>query len=150
MKKTMKVILLKAVQKLGQGGDVKEVAAGYAQNFLIPQGLAEEATPVAIAEAEARRTKMAAQAEADLVRTEGIVGQLEGQTIEVSAKASDEGTLYAALPATKVIAALKEKGFDIKKGQLRIDGIKEIGEHEVTISLEHGLEARITIIINPE
>lgn len=150
MKKTMKVILLKAVQKLGQGGDVKEVAAGYAQNFLIPQGLAEEATPVAIAEAEARRTKMAAQAEADLVRTEGIVGQLEGQTIEVSAKASDEGTLYAALPATKVIAALKEKGFDIKKGQLRIDGIKEIGEHEVTIGLEHGLEARITIIINPE
>ena len=146
----MKVILLKAVQKLGQGGDVKEVAAGYAQNFLIPQGLAEEATPVAIAEAEARRTKMAAQAEADLVRTEGIVGQLEGQTIEVSAKASDEGTLYAALPATKVIAALKEKGFDIKKGQLRIDGIKEIGEHEVTIGLEHGLEARITIIINPE
>lgn len=150
MKKFMKVILLKSVKDLGQSGDVKDVALGYARNYLIPQGLAEEATKTAIAEAQAKKEKLNEKAEADLEKAEKLVSDLEGQTVEVSAKASEEGTLYAAVPVSKVTGALKEKGFDIRKEQIKLGEIKEVGEHEIVIGLDHGLEARITLIVNSE
>lgn len=146
----MKVILLKDVKNLGRQGDIKDVALGYARNYLVPQGLVEEATEKAIAEAQAKKAKKEEQAEKDLVAAEEIVKNLEGQTVEVSAKASEEGTLYAALPASKVITALKDKGFEIKKDQLNISHVKEVGEHEITINLDHGLEARFALIVNSE
>lgn len=150
MKKYMKVILLQNVSKLGNQGDIKDVAAGYARNFLVPKGLAEEATKDAIAQATAKRAKMAKDAEADLEKTEELVGKIEGQVIEVTAKASEEGTLYAALSVSKVVSALKNKGFDVRKDQIDIGGIKEIGEHEINLNLDHGLDARITLVVNSE
>lgn len=150
MKKTMQVILLKDVKNLGLEGDVKEVASGHARNFLIPQGFAVEATKKSIEEAEAKKAKVADQAEADLTQAEDMVAKLEGQTVEISLKASDEGTLYAAVSPVKVANALKEKGFEVRKDQITAGEIKEIGEHEITINLDHGLEARVTLIINSE
>lgn len=146
----MKVILLKTVPKLGQRWDVKDVAMGYARNFLIPKGLVEEATPKALADLDARKTRAAAEAEADLLKMENTVAKLEGQVIELAAKASDEGTLYATVSPAKIAAALKEKGFSVSKDQIQSSHIKEIGEHIVVINLDHGLEARISLVINPE
>jgi len=146
----MKVILLKHVPELGDESDVKDVATGYARNFLIPKGLAKEATPESIAEAEARKAKMAKEAEFDLEKTETLASKLEGQTVEISAKASEEGTLYAAVSPAKISSALKEKGLEVRKEQIKAEHIKELGEHEVVINLDHGLEARITLIINSE
>lgn len=150
MRKTMKVILLKDVPQLGNEGDIKEIALGYARNFLIPQGLAEEATEEKIREIQIRKEKEAKIAEADLEKTEKLAQKLEGQIIEVTAKANKEGTLYAAVPPAKIVAVLKEKGFEISKEQIQTEHIKELGEHEVIIKLSHNLEARITLIINPE
>ncbi|MDX9893285.1 MAG: 50S ribosomal protein L9 [Patescibacteria group bacterium] len=150
MKKSMKVVLLKNVDNLGHVGDVKEVALGYARNFLIPKGLATEATPKAIEEVETNKAKMAKQAEDDLANAEKLAQRLEGQTVEISAKASDEGTLYAAVSAAKVASALKDKGFEVNKNQINAGHIKEIGEHELVVNLDHGLEARITLVINSE
>lgn len=150
MKKTMKVILLKDVPDLGEAGEVKEVALGHARNFLIPKGLAEEATEDRVKEIEVQKKKEAKVAEADLVKTEQSAQQLEGQTIEIPAKASEEGTLYAAISPAKVAAALKSKGFEVRSDQIEASHIKELGEHEIVIDLDHGLEARITLIINSE
>ncbi|OGY43144.1 MAG: 50S ribosomal protein L9 [Candidatus Buchananbacteria bacterium RIFCSPHIGHO2_02_FULL_38_8] len=146
----MKVILLKHVPELGDEGDVKEIALGYARNFLIPQGLVKEATPEALAELEARKQKMAKEAELDLAKTEQLAAKLEGQKVEVTAKASEEGTLYAAISPAKIASALKEKGLEVRKEQIRAEHIKELGEYEVVVELDHGLEARITLIINSE
>lgn len=146
----MRVILLKDVPNLGSKDDIKEVALGYARNFLFPQSFAVEATPEGIAELEARKAREEKVAEMDLEKTEQLVQQLEGQVVEVSAKASDEGTLYAAISPAKIAAALKAKGFDIFKDQIAAGHIKELGEHEVKINLDHGLEAVITLIINTE
>src|SRR3989338_7774865 len=141
----MKVILLKKIKNLGDEGEVKEVALGHARNFLIPQGLATEATSRAVAEVEAKKAK---EAEAELAKIEDMVAKLEGRTVEVSAKANDEGTLYAAVSPAKVSAALKDMGFDVKKDQVKVEDLKELGEHEITLHLDHGLETRITLIIN--
>ena len=146
----MKVILLKTVKDLGQAGDVKEVAIGHGRNFLIPQGLAVEATKKALAEAEERKKKAAVTAEAGLVAAEKLVAQLEGQSVEILAKASPEGTLYAAISPAKVAAALQAKGFDVNQKQVIIKDIKEVGDHELIISLDHGLEARLMLTINAE
>lgn len=150
MKKQMKVILLKNVPKLGIKDDIKEVALGYARNFLFPQGLAVEATPEGLAALEIRKANAEKMAEMDLQKTEELIRQLEGQVIEVTAKASDEGTLYAAVSPAKIVTALKNKGFIFSKDQIAAGHIKELGEHEVKINLDHGLEAVITLIINAE
>lgn len=146
----MKVILLKKVSSLGVPGDVKEVTLGYARNFLLPQGLAKEATSQAIAEVESIKQKAQKEAEMDLEKTEKLIQKLEGQMIEVTAKANEQGTLFAAISSAKIASALKAKGFDVRKEQIKAEHIKELGEHEVALELDHGLEARITLIINSE
>ena len=146
----MKVILLKNVPNLGEKNDVKEVATGYARNFLMPKGLVKEATPETIKEAELEKEKESNMAEADLAKTEKLAQQLEGQVVEVTAKASESGTLFASVSALKIAGALKDKGFSVQKEQIQAQHIKEIGEHEVVINLDHGLDSRITLIINAE
>lgn len=146
----MKIILLKHVPELGDENDIKDVSNGYARNFLIPKGLAEEATEQKITELEAQKKKRAKDAEVDLTKTEELVQKLEGQMVEISAKASEEGTLYAAISPAKIATALKDKGFEVRKDQVEAEHIKELGEHELLINLDHGLEARITLIINSE
>jgi len=146
----MKVILLKNVPNLGLEGDVREVAMGYARNFLFLKNLAVEATAERIKEAETKKANKVKSAEVDLAKAEELARKLEGQAVEVSAKASEEGTLYATVSAAKIAAALKDKGFDVGKDQINAGHIKEIGEHTVVINLDHGLDAKITLIINPE
>lgn len=146
----MKVILLKDVSEVGAQGDIKEVALGFARNYLIPQGLAQEATPAVIEKIEGQKAKKAKEAEKDLVETEKLAAAIEGQIIEISAKANEQGGLYGAVPTSKIVSALKEKGFDVDKEMIRAEHIKEVGEHEIVLNLPHGLESRVTLIINPE
>lgn len=144
----MKVILLKEVKKVGKQFDVKEVADGYARNLLFPKGLAEPATESALAQLEAKREVAAKQAELDLKVTEEMVAQIDGQEIEMTAKAGDDGKLYGSITPLKIVNLLKEKGFEIKKNQVKItEPIKEAGEHEITLELDHGLEAKIKLIV---
>jgi large subunit ribosomal protein L9 len=150
MKKNMKVILLKDVANVGLEGEIKEVAIGYARNFLFPQKLAEEATTEAVKRIEIEQAKKAKAAEQDLATTEKLAASLEGQTVEIAAKANDQSVLYAAVPPAKIAAALKAIGFSVNKEMISAEHIKELGEHEIVINLNHGLEARITLIINPE
>jgi large subunit ribosomal protein L9 len=146
----MKVILLKHIPQVGKAGEVKEVSTGYARNFLFPKKRAQEATAEAVATVAEIQAKAAVEAAAGLVGAQALVERLEGQSFEVKAKASPEGTLYAALPASKIAAALKDKGFVVKKEHIKAEHIKELGEHEVMVNLEHGLEARIQLVVQSE
>lgn len=144
----MKVILLKNVDDLGEAGDIKEVADGYARNFLFPQKLAEIATDENIQKLKAEKEKLAKIAENDLLVTEKIAEQLEGQLIEIKLKINEEGKLYAAVSPTMIVKALKEKGFEIQKDQIDLpEPIKEMGEYPLKINLDHGLESEITLSV---
>ena len=146
----MKVILLQTIKNVGQKGDIKEVTSGYARNFLFPQHLATEATQQAIKDVEAQKVKNKQASEQDLLKTESLAQKLDGQPVEITAKASKEGRLYAAVSAAKVSLALKERGFEVPKEHIETKHIKEVGEHEVLITFDHGLEAKITLIISAE
>lgn len=148
----MKVILLQDIEKLGKKFDVKEVADGYARNFLLPQKLIKLATEEALAQLEAEKEAAVQQAETELKEVEEIVAQLDGQEIEMSAKADGNGKLFGSINEAKIAKALKDKGFKISKKQVKlIEPIKEAGEYDdITIEFPHGLEAKIKIIVTEE
>lgn len=147
----MKIILLKDVEKLGKKFDVKDVADGYARNFLIPQGLAKPATETALRELETEKAAVELAAELDLKKTEETVQELDGQEIEIQVKIGDDGKLFGSVTPLKIVKAIQKKGFDIKKNQIKLEEpIKEVGEYEVTLELDHGLEAKIKIIVTEE
>lgn len=147
----MKVILLQDIPKIGKKFDVKEVADGYARNFLLPKGLIKPATEEALKTLEAEKLAAAKKAEEELKMVEQTVSQLDGQEIEIFSKADESGKLFGAITPLKIAKVLKEKGFEAKKNQIKIaEPIKTIGEHEITLEMEHGLEAKIKLIVSEQ
>ena len=147
----MKVILLKDVKNLGRKNEIKNVSDGYARNLLLPRKLAAVATATEIKKVEEKKAEERQRAEKDLEKNQEVVVKMEGLEIEIAAKTDKEGGLYAALSPAQISKALQAKGFEIKKGQVKIDEpIKEIGETEVIIEFPHGLEAKIKIIVTEE
>ncbi len=144
----MKVILSQDVPKVGKKNEVKEVSDGYARNFLFQKGLAKPATETELAQLELIKAQLARQAEADLKIQEELVSQIDGQEFEMTAKADEGGKLYGSLTPLKIVKFLKEKGFEITKSNLKMaEPIKTTGEYEIVLEMEHGLEAKIKLIV---
>jgi len=147
----MKVVLLKDIEKIGKKYEVKEVADGYARNYLIPRGLAkiadEESLAWAIKQQEIEEKKKAEELE----RVGSLVSKIDGVEIEIPVKIGDKGQLFEKVTPQKIITRLKEECFDVKKNQIELSkDIEELGEFDVKINFEHNLEAKIKVIIVEE
>jgi large subunit ribosomal protein L9 len=147
----MKVVLLKDVPKLGRKTDVKTVSPGYAKNFLFPRGLAMVLTSTVALELEQQTEAQKKQAEKDLLAAESLAQKLDGLEVEIPLKVSKDGIGYASLSAQKIAETLNGLGLKISKSQVKIKSpIKKLGEHMVTVSLPHGLEAEVKVIVVSE
>lgn len=147
----MKIILLKDVQKLGRRNEAKDVADGYARNFLFPRKLAIAATESALKRLELEREQQKELAEKELEIAQATVKKLDGAEIEIQAKVDKNKNLYAGIGAQQIIDALRDKKFDVKNAQAKLeDQIKELGEREIVIEFPHGLEAKIRVNIVQE
>lgn len=147
----MKVILSKDVPKVGKKNEIKEVADGYARNFLFQNGLAKPATETELAQLELVQADLAQKAEEDLKAQEEIAAQIDGQEFEIESKADAKGKLYGSITPIKIAKILKDKGFEVSKSNIKLDEhIKTLGEHEITLEMDHGLEAKIKLIINEQ
>ena len=147
----MKVVLLEDVDKVGKKYDVKEVADGFARNFLIPKNLAKVATKEMTEWAELQKGMAVQKAEEDLKKTQGMASSIDGQEVVLQVKIGPEGQLFESINAQKIVERLKEMGFEIKKTQLDLpEPIKEVGEYPIRVKLEHNLEAQIQVVINGE
>ncbi len=144
----MKVVLLQKVPGIGDVDDVKEVADGYARNFLFPNHLAVQASVGTVAQVSAHKKKLAKEAENDLKEQQSIADRLDGLVIELKEKVSDKGLLYAAVGPQRLVDELKKNGFDVIKSQITMKPIKEEGEFTATVRLRHGLEANVSIIVS--
>jgi len=147
----MKVLLLRDHDKLGKAGDVKNVADGYARNFLLPRGLAVIATGGALKQAETirkaeekRRAKLFAEAQA-------VANQLIGITLTFHALAGETGKLYGSITAGQIVEAIqREKGIEVDKRKLDLrEPLRSIGTHTVPIRLAAELVPSVTVIIEP-
>ena len=146
----MKVILLKNVDKLGKEGEVKEVADGYARNFLIPQNLAQPATEQALREAELNAAKKSKTEQTDLEEAQKLAEQLDGRELFIKVKEKD-GTLFGSVNEKTISKAFADEGLKIEPESVKLEEpIKEVGDYDVRLELPHGLEANIKVILVPE
>ena len=148
----MEVILLSKVENLGALGDKVTVKSGYARNYLIPQGKAKFATAENIAEFEARRAELEAQAASVLGEAEERKAKLDGVTITISAKESSEGKLFGSIGNIDILEALGSHGHEVEKREIRMpDGaFRNIGEYQVEVHLHTDVNAMINVHIVPE
>ncbi len=147
----MRVILLKDVEKLGKKGNVREVANGYARNFLIPNKLVVLATERELKKLAEEKKIEAQKAEEELLHFQEIASQVDGLEIEIPAKVSEDSKLFGTVTAIQIVEKLKERGFEIDKEQVKLETpIKEIGEYEVIVEFPHNLETKIKIVVIEE
>lgn len=144
----MKVILLQDVPGMGKADAVKDVAEGYARNFLFPKHLAVQASSQAMADLAAHQKKIAKQAERDLEFGQKQAEQMDGLEIFFKEKASDKNLLYSAITPTKLADKLKTMGYTIDKKQVTMEPIKTVGDFAAKIKFPHGLEAEVKIIVS--
>ena len=143
----MKIILLQDIKGLGKRGDMKEVAEGYARNFLFVRNLAEMATASSMKKAEAIKNKQTEKEQLDLEKTQELASQLEGREIVISVK-EKEGKLFGSIHTKDILKELKKENIIIsEKSVILKNPIKELGEYEIKIELDHGIESSIMVLV---
>lgn len=144
----MKVVLLKDVSGVGKEWDVVDVADGYARNVLLREGKAAKATGDMVKKAEEVVVRTGEQEEKGLEAVQRFAQQLDGFEVTVKARANEHGDLYAEMRPKLIAEALAREGHHVQtKAILTQEPIKQVGEYRVTVSLDHGLEAEILIIV---
>lgn len=143
----MNVILLEKVQNLGGLGDQVAVKAGYARNFLIPQGKAKPATKDNVAEFEARRAELEKQAAELLAQAQAVYEKMNGMVVTVEASAGEEGKLFGSIGTQDIADALKASGFDIERRYVRMpEGpLRNTGTFEIDVQLHTDVIASINV-----
>ena len=144
----MKVVLLQDIEKIGKKYDVKDVADGYARNFLLAKNLAKAATEEMLEWVKVQKEILEKKAEENLKESQGLASSLDGQEVVLDVKIGPEGQLFESITSQKIVEKLKEMGFTVKKSQIDLsEPIRETGEFPVKVKLEHNLEAELQIII---
>jgi large subunit ribosomal protein L9 len=148
----MKVILQKTVERLGDPGDVADVADGYARNFLIPRGLAVRAEKGAVRHAESLKRAHQSRAKAQKGEFEAIAARIIQTPVVVTARAGEEGKLFGSVTAADIAEALSaETGVAVDRRDIHLDEpIRSVGTHEVTVHLHPEVDPVITIDVRAQ
>jgi len=145
----MKVILNKDLATLGEEGDVKEVAKGYARNYLFPRGIALPYTPRMIKVIEGRRAEIDARKEQKRMDARGLKEKLDAFELSLTMPAGANGKLYGAVTNQTIADELAKNGFQIERKRIEIagNGFKNVGKYKAVIKLYENQSAEITITI---
>lgn len=143
----MQVILLERIERLGQMGDIVAVKAGYARNYLLPQGKALRATKANLEQFETQRTQFETQNLTHRTEAEALAERLDGLAVVLIRQAGENGQLYGSVTARDISDAVTEAGFTLDRRQVAIDRpIKELGLHAIRVTLHP--EVRVTVKTN--
>ena len=146
----IELLLIQAVDHLGKQGDVVSVKRGYAQNYLLPQGLATIATDHHKRMIEKHRSRLLEIQNARLAGLRAMADALGQQSITIEANANDEGQLYGSVGANDIVNALKRNDVTITADQVRLKGpLKELGLYTVNIHIGHEIEAELKVWVVP-
>ena len=140
----MKVILIKDVEKLGYANEIVDVRPGYANNYLIPQGYAKNATASAC-KILAENLKQQAHKEAKLVAdAEAMAAKLDAVTLTMTVKA-EEGRIFGAVTSSDVAEALEAQGITVDKKNIVVDAIKQVGQYEATVKVYKTIKGTVKL-----
>ena len=143
----MKVILNQDVKHLGEEGDVKVVANGYARNFLLPRNLALPYNEMTVAYFEGRKAEIEARKAEKRKDAASLKEKLEAYTVSLVMPAGPNGKLYGAVTNQSVADELQKNGFDIERKRIEIPGnaIKSVGKYHATVRLYEAATAELAI-----
>ncbi|HXV78145.1 MAG TPA: 50S ribosomal protein L9 [Candidatus Polarisedimenticolaceae bacterium] len=147
----MKIILREHVDRLGQRGEIVNVAAGFARNYLLPKGLAYLATPGKIKQLEQQRRVWHARDLKEQHEAEQVAARLAQLEIRIEHKAGEAGTLYGAVTAAEIASLLERNGVAIDRRKLELGGpIKSLGQHEIRVRLHPKVMGTFQVLVLPE
>jgi len=146
----IELLLVQSVDNLGKQGDVVEVKPGYANNYLLPQGLATFATEHHKRMVEKHKARLLEIQRSRLASLRALADVLGQQSLTIEANANDEGHLYGSVGATDIVNALKANNIAITPDQIRLQGLlKELGLYTIKVSLGHEIEAELKVWVVP-
>jgi large subunit ribosomal protein L9 len=142
----MEIILRQAVENLGKPGDVVKVKSGYARNYLLPHGLAYEATPGNLKRIQLERDRLEAAENERRGAAQSIAERLEQVSLTFSARVGDEGKLFGSVTSADVAQQLETQGFHIEKRQIDLhEPIKALGVYRIPIRLHADVKPEIRV-----
>ncbi len=144
----MRVILLSDQRHLGRRGEVVEVKPGYGRNYLLPQGMALEATPANLKYFEHQRSKIDARHAKERDAASEIANRMKDLRLEVRKRVGETDTLYGSVTAGDVAELLEAKGFTVDRRRIDLEGgIKALGDHPVRVELHPEVIAEVTVSV---
>jgi len=147
----MKVILTQAVQGLGEAGTIKEVADGYARNYLLPHGLAVVATRGSVKQAEAQAETYARKADKAKSELQKSASTIQDKTVVIRARAGSENRLYGSVtPADVADALAAQHNITIDRRRIEMETIHRLGAYQATVDMGSGVTAQFNVEVAPE
>jgi large subunit ribosomal protein L9 len=146
-----KVILQEDIDKLGHRGDVVDVKAGYARNFLLPRKLAIEASVGNMKALERIRTKLAKKTATELEAAQKQAALLNGVEVRFTRKTGENDQMFGSVTSADIAEALAAQSFKIDKRQVQLgEAIKAVGEYPVTVKVFRDVTAQIKAYVDKE
>jgi large subunit ribosomal protein L9 len=147
----VKVILRKNVATLGDTGEVVAVKNGYANNYLIPQGIAIRATEGTLKALETEKKQQARKVELQRKAAREIAQKIEQLALKVYAKAGESGKLFGTVTSADIAEALKSQGFDIDRRKITLDApVKTLGKFEADAKLFSDITVKVHFEVEAE
>lgn len=146
--RSVKVILKSDMENLGESGDVVDVKPGYARNYLIPYGLAYEASEANVRRLEEEKRLAEEHAKRDYLEARRRAAQLQGAAMTFHARAGEEGKLFGSVTAADIADRLNEGDLDFEVDRRRIDldePLKQLGAFMVAIKLHQDVEVEVEV-----
>ena len=146
----IELLLIQTVDHLGQQGEVVEVKAGFANNYLLPQGLATVASEHHKRMVDKHKAKLQAIEQERLKDLRTLANTVSKQSVTIEANANEEGHLYGSVGAPEIVAALKQSDISLTTDQIRLEGVlKELGLYTVKVHLHADIQADLKVWVVP-
>ncbi len=143
----MEIILKQDVDTLGHKNQIVNVKPGFANNFLIPQGIAKAATESAKKMLAEDIKQQAHKEEKRVNDANTVANKINAINITIETKANESGKIFGTITAADVAQELAKQGVDVDKKDIKIENIKQVGEHKATVKIYRGIVAEPTIIV---
>lgn len=148
---TTKVLLRDDIETLGGRGEIVKVRAGYARNYLLPQGLATLATKGNIKQVDNERTALLKKAAVEKSTADAQAEQMQDISLHFERRAGENGILFGSVTSMDIAEALKEKGYEIDRRKIALkDAIKETGDYTVNVKLHRDVTLNVPVSVTAE
>ncbi len=147
----MRVVLRRDVPGVGRAGDVKDVAEGYAKNFLLPRGLATEASAGELKRVAQARASAKARKDREHADAEALAARLAAVSLVFRLKVGPQGKAFGSVTDRDIGEALRARGLEVAREKIHLDEpLRAIGPHQVEVRLLTDVRARVTVAIEPQ